>query len=65
MDEGDRPAGGHLGAALEAEARAGATTALCLVALAGSTWLAQQAPAGTPGVAGTLTAAVPRFCAGG
>jgi len=58
MPERGRPAGGSLGAVLEAEAGAGATAALCLVALAGSTWLAQQEPAGTTGVAGTLTAAV-------
>jgi len=58
MREVDRPAKGHPGATLEAEASAGAITALCLLALAGSTWLAQQEPTGTIGAAGTLTAAV-------
>ena len=58
MPERGRSGGSSLGAALEAEAGAGATAALCLLALAGSTWLAQPAPAGTTGVAGTLTATV-------
>jgi hypothetical protein len=58
MRERGRPVGDSLGAVLEAEAFAGVTTALCLAALAGLTWVAQQDPAGMPGVARTLIADV-------
>ena len=56
MREGDSPAVGGLRAVLGAEAFASVTTVVCLAALAGLAGVAQQDPAGTPGVARTLTA---------
>jgi uncharacterized membrane protein YedE/YeeE len=56
MREGARAPVGGLRAALEAEAFAGMTTVVCLASLAALAWVAQQDPAGTPGVARTLTA---------